>query len=91
MTYFRNEDLILWATENLINSTFGWFYGERGEYIINIVMQFFCALGRRFGGKNYLKSCVRNRIRVAAKFGVFSSYGCREILSGHDGQKDGRT
>ena len=30
-------------------------------------------------------------MQVCAKFGVFSSYGFRETLSGHDRQTNGRT
>ena len=44
MTYFWDEHLMLWATENFKNSNFGGFYGESGEYIKNRMMKFFGVL-----------------------------------------------
>ena len=45
-------------------------------------------------GESYQKSfniiLSAHRRRVYAKFGVYSSYGVRETLSGHDRYTDGR-
>ena len=75
-------------TENFKNSTFEWFSGE----LIKNLMMLIC---RNCGklSKNYLKNyfLCAHRLHVSAKFGVFSSYGFRETISGHDRQTDGQT